>query len=166
MALSRQGLPNLAASSPEIVLKGAYICDDCDGAPDLILVATGSEVSLSMEAKAKMPAVNIRVVSMPCVEFFEAQPIEYKRSILPEGSPVMSVEASSTSGWDRYSHAQFGMTTFGASGKGGDCLNKFGFTPDKVAGQGQRVIDFYKGKSPHSVVDRCIVNEIIGGPGH
>lgn len=163
IALSRQGLPNLALSTPELVSQGAYTCSPTEGKPDLIFVATGSEVSLCMDAAAKM-AGKVAVVSMPCQQLFERQPVEYQASVFPDGVPVMSVEAAATAGWDRFSHVQFGMTTFGCSAKGGDCMKKFGFTPDNIAAKGAKVIDFYAGKTPHSLTNRCIVTDIV--PGH
>jgi len=161
IALSRQGLPNLPISTPELVLKGGYTCHPSDGTPELIFVATGSEVSLSLDAKAKLEEAGkkVSVVSMPCVELFEAQDLAYKLSVFPAGVPVISVEASSTSGWDRYSHAQIGMVTFGASGTGGDCMKKFGFTVDNVVAKAEKVLNFYSGKTPHSTVDRCILTD-------
>lgn len=163
MALSRQALPNLPLSTPELVASGAYTCTPVEGKPDLIFVATGSEVSLCNDAAAKMAGKKVAVVSMPCQQLFERESVEYKASVFPDGVPVMSVEAAATSGWDRFSHVQFGMTTFGCSANGGDCFKKFGFTADNIAAQGAKVIDFYADKTPHSLTNRCIVTPDIAG---
>jgi transketolase len=83
------------------------------------LVSTGSEVSICIETiKVLKDQHNLtaRVVSMPCVEVFDVQPKEYKLSVIPDGIPAMSVEVMSTLGWEKYSHEQFGLNRFGASG--------------------------------------------------
>merc|ERR1712216_1115119 len=94
LALTRQALPNLPNSSIENVKKGAYAVIECED-PELILVATGSEVSLCVDA-AKEMGKKVRVVSMPCWEIFRAQPAEYKDSLLPKSVPKLSVEAAVT----------------------------------------------------------------------
>ena len=90
---------------------------EAEGA-DVTLVSTGSEVSICVEAvkTLKDKGITARVVSMPCVEIFDAQPKEYQLKCLPDGIPAMSVEVMSTLGWDKYTHEQFGLNRFGASG--------------------------------------------------
>jgi transketolase len=136
LALSRQNLPNLAKSSIAGVSKGAYVVHDCDGTPDLILIGTGSEVNLCIQAAAKLTDHKVRVVSMPCWELFEEQDAAYKESVLPKAvTKRVSVEAGSTFGWQRYTGsggANVGIDTFGASAPGGTCMEKFGFTVDNV----------------------------------
>jgi transketolase len=136
LALSRQNLPNLAKSSIEGVSKGAYIVHDCDGTPDLILLGTGSEVNLCIQAAAQLADKKVRVVSMPCWELFEEQDAAYKESVLPKAvSRRLSVEAGTSFGWARYTGSAGGnvsVDTFGASAPGGTCMDKFGFTVDNV----------------------------------
>ena len=102
-------------------LKGAYCLLENANAI-CTLVATGSEVQLCMNAAAEMG--NVRVVSMPCWELFEEQSSEYQQSVLGP-FPVVSVEAGATTGWGRYSHAQIGMNSFGASAPGAACFEHF-----------------------------------------
>merc|ERR1719215_1432392 len=101
LALTRQALPNLPNSSIENVEKGAYAVIECDS-PELILVATGSEVSLCVDAAKEMSGKKVRVVSMPSWELFRAQPASYKDALLPKGVPTMSVEAAVTMGWGEW----------------------------------------------------------------
>merc|ERR1719476_1124790 len=98
LACTRQALPNLPNSSIENTRKGAYAVIECAD-PDIILVATGSEVSLCVDAAKEMSDKKVRVVSMPSWELFRAQPDSYKDALLPEGVPTMSVEAAVTMGW-------------------------------------------------------------------
>jgi len=130
MAFSRQALPNLPNSSIENTMKGAYAVIE-EAAPELILVSTGSEVHVCVDA-AKEMGKKVRVVSMPSVEVFREQPADYKDKLLPKGVPTMSVEAACTSGWDEFSTAQVGINVFGASAPGGTCLDKFGFNTTNV----------------------------------
>jgi len=91
---------------------------------------------------------------MPCSEVYELQPIEYKSEIFPEGIPVLSVEALSTLGWERYAHASIGMTTFGASGPAKAVFEKFGFTIPFVSAKCEQLINFYREKPCPNLVDR------------
>lgn len=118
LALTRQNLPQLENSTIESALKGAYVAADAPNAA-LTLISTGSEVSICIDAATNLKekhGIATRVVSVPCFEVFDAQDKAYKLKILPDGIPVMSVEAASTMGWERYSHEQFGLNRFGASG--------------------------------------------------
>jgi transketolase len=116
IALSRQNLPQLEGSSVEKVRKGGYVLQ-CPGKPDVIIASTGSEVCIAVDAAKKLESQGLkaRIVSMPCTELFDEQPLSYKTEVFPTGIPIVSLEALSTFGWQRYSHAQVGMTTFGAS---------------------------------------------------
>eukprot|EP01127_Copromyxa_protea_P001407 TRINITY_DN11409_c0_g1_i1.p1 TRINITY_DN11409_c0_g1~~TRINITY_DN11409_c0_g1_i1.p1 ORF type:complete len:673 (-),score=190.73 TRINITY_DN11409_c0_g1_i1:39-1796(-) len=152
MSLSRQNLPILAGSTVEGALKGGYIVKDVEGTPDLILIGTGSEVSLCIDAAAKIDA-KVRVVSFPCWELFDKNPLEYRLSVLPSGVPVLSVEAAATFGWDKYAHASIGIDVFGASAPGGPLAKEFGFTVDNVVAKSTKVIDFYKGKNVTSKLE-------------
>ncbi len=138
IAFSRQNLPNLVGSSIDSVAKGAYILSDSDGTPDLILIGTGSEVHLCVEAAKKLQAEGkkVRVVSMPSWEMFDIQDASYKESVLPKAvTKRLAVEAGSTFGWCRYVGSEgdvIGIDTFGASAPGEVCLQAFGFTVDNV----------------------------------
>jgi transketolase len=142
LVLSRQPLPTLDRTryAPASgVARGAYVlAESGEGRPQIILMATGSEVSLvvgAYEALAK-EGVRARVVSMPCWELFEEQPEAYRRSVLPpEVTARLAVEQAAVLGWDRYVGPQgkvIGMHTFGASAPISALLGKFGFTPEKV----------------------------------
>jgi len=138
MAFSRQGLTNLAASSIEGVSKGAYTVIECDGTPDLILIGTGSEVGLCVDAAAALTAEGkkVRVVSMPAWDLFEAQDAAYKESVLPKAvTKRLSVEAGISMGWCKYVGSDgdtVSIDRFGASAPGGTCMEKFGFTVENV----------------------------------
>ncbi len=143
IVLSRQNLPTLDRSvfAPAAgVAKGAYVLADApDGKPDVILLATGSEVHLALAARDELASggIDARVVSMPCWELFDRQPKEYRDEVLPPSvKPRVAIEQASTLGWDRYvgdGGAVIGMNTFGASAPLKHLLEKFGFTPDRVA---------------------------------
>ncbi|MBM2811354.1 MAG: transketolase [Chloroflexi bacterium] len=142
LVLSRQALPTLDRSTcaPAAGLaKGAYVLvDAADGDPDVLLLATGSEVSLCMTARAalRQEGIKARVISMPSWELFELQSQEYRDSVLPPGVTArVSVEMASTFGWDRYVGSggrQIGMHTFGASAPLKDVAKKFGFTAEAI----------------------------------
>src|SRR6202167_5115031 len=142
LVLTRQAVPTFDRSKyapASGVAKGAYVFADAPaGKPDVILLATGSEVSLCVTAyeQLKSEGINARVVSMPSWDIFEAQSDEYKRQVLPpEVKARVSVEAASTFGWSQYvgpTGKMIGMHRFGASAPIKDLLKKFGFTPDKV----------------------------------
>lgn len=146
IALTRQALPNLNGSSIDIVSKGAYVLSDSEGTPDLILIGTGSEVSLCVEAAKQLTAEGkkVRVVSMPCWELFEEQDAEYKESVLPAGvTKRLVVEAASRFGWERYIGAEGDMISidrFGASAPGPVLMEKFGFTVDNVLAKAKALL--------------------------
>jgi transketolase len=142
LVLSRQPLPTVDRSvyAPASgVAKGAYVLADADGGkPSVILMASGSEVYLCMDAYQKLKAEGIqaRVVSMPSWEIFEKQSQEYRDSVLPPSITArVSVEQGSTMGWSRYvglTGQAIGMKTFGASAPLKELQKKFGFTPENV----------------------------------
>lgn len=118
LALTRQNLPQLELSTLENGIKGGYVAVEAENA-DITLVSSGSEVSLCIEAVKDLKdnhKITARVVSLPCFEVFDGQSKEYRLKCLPDGIPTMSVEVMSTLGWERYSHEQFGLDRFGASG--------------------------------------------------
>lgn len=137
LVLTRQNLTPMAGSSKD-ALKGGYILEDCEGTPDLILIATGSEVELAVKAKAvlEQDGTKVRVVSMPCMDLYEEQSAEYKESVLPKAvRKRVAVEALGSFGWDRYvglDGAMVTMTGFGASGPAAQLFEAFGFTVDHV----------------------------------
>jgi transketolase len=138
LALSRQNLPNLAGSSIENTAKGAYILSDSNGTPDIILIGTGSEVGLCVEAAKVLTGegLKVRVVSMPSWELFEEQTKEYRESVLPPAvKKRLAVEAGISLGWCKYvgdQGATISIDTFGASAPGGVLLKEFGFTLENV----------------------------------
>lgn len=137
LVLTRQNLTPMAGSSKE-ALKGAYVLEDCEGTPDLILIASGSEVELAVKAKAVLEGEGkkVRVVSMPCMDLFEEQTAEYKESVLPKAVRArVAIEALSDFGWGRYvglDGATVTMAGFGASGPAAQLFEHFGFTVDHV----------------------------------
>ena len=138
LVLTRQNLPQLAGSSKE-ALKGAYILEDSTKeTPDAIIIATGSEVQLAVEAKAELAkeGVDVRVVSMPCMDLFEEQSAEYKEAVLPKNVRArVAVEALIDYGWGKYvglDGAIVSMTGFGASAPAATLFEKFGFTTENV----------------------------------
>jgi transketolase len=142
LVLSRQAMPTLDRSkyaAASGVTKGAYVLGDAPGGkPDVILMATGTEVGLAVEAYEKLTAEGIkaRVISMPSWELFEQQAQDYRDSVLPPSVTArVSVEQASTFAWERYvgpTGASIGMTSFGASAPLKELQKKFGFTADRI----------------------------------
>lgn len=138
LVLTRQNLEPMAGSSKE-ALKGGYVIDDCQGEPDAILIASGSEVALSVHAKELLQkdGIKVRVVSMPCMDLFEKQTEEYRESVLPKAvRKRVAVEALGGFGWDRYVGLDgrvVAMEGFGASAPAELLFAKFGFTAEHVA---------------------------------
>jgi len=138
MAMSRQNLPQIAGTSVEGVAKGAYIIVDSDGAPDLILIGTGSELELCVAAAEQLTAAGkkVRVVSMPSWELFDAQDAAYQESVFPKSvTKRLAVEAGIGMGWCKYVGAEgdvISIERFGASAPGKTVLEKFGYTVDNV----------------------------------
>ena len=137
LVLTRQNLAPMAGSSRE-ALKGGYVIDDCEGTPDVILIASGSEVELAVKSKEVLAAdgMKVRVVSMPCMDLFEEQSEEYRESVLPKAvRKRVAIEALSDFGWGRYvglDGAYVTMKGFGASGPYAKLFEHFGFTVDHV----------------------------------
>ncbi|MCU1460642.1 MAG: transketolase [Acidimicrobiales bacterium] len=137
LILTRQAVPTLAGTGDGRVAMGAYVLVDADGPPRLVLIGTGSEVSVCVEAARRLVAdgVATRVVSMPSWELFEEQSEAYRRSVLPVDVPRLSVEAASSVGWARYASASVALDRFGASAPGSVALANLGFTPENVVGR-------------------------------
>lgn len=145
LAFTRQNVKNLAGTSVEGAKKGGYIVVDAPN-PELIFIATGSELELAVKAAAILAAEGkaIRVVSFPSQELFNEQSAEYKESVLPASvKKRVSVEAGSTFGWHKYvgsEGAAIGIDTFGASAPGPIVYEKFGFTVDNVVATARKVL--------------------------
>ena len=146
LALTRQGLPTVRTKHTNLNLtsRGAYVLAEADHKRRAILLATGSEVAIAMEAKALLEArgLGARVVSMPCWELFAAQDAAYRRRVLPAGAVRVGIEAAVRQGWDRWlmgergsekKAAFVGMESFGASAPAGELYKHFGITAEAVA---------------------------------
>jgi len=138
LIFSRQGLPFQTRNDAQIadVSKGGYILKDCDGTPDAIIIATGSEVGLAMDAATKLSGKKIRVVSMPCTNVFDRQDAAYRESILPASvTSRVVVEAAVTGAWYKYAGLNgkvVGIDTFGESAPAPELFKHFGFTVENV----------------------------------
>ncbi|MFL5866217.1 MAG: transketolase-like TK C-terminal-containing protein, partial [Thermoleophilaceae bacterium] len=150
LVFSRQGLPvwNPAGVPDDAIHRGAYVLrESYKDEPDLILIATGSEVHICTDAADLLEAdgVATRVVSAPCLDRFAEQDDGYRDQVLPPAVRArVSVEAASTLGWDRWvtdDGDSIGMRSFGASGPQQDLYEHFGFTPEKVAERGKAVVE-------------------------
>lgn len=145
LVLSRQNLPQLAGTGKD-ALKGAYVVSEAKGNMDGIFIASGSEVALAIEAQEKLAGegINVRVVSMPCMDIFRQQSKEYQESVLPGNVRArVAVEAAADFGWGAYvglDGASVTMQSFGASAPGGTLFKKFGFTAEHVADVMKQVI--------------------------
>ena len=155
LVLSRQAMPTLDRTryaSAEGVRRGAYVlADNADGGqPEVILIGTGTEVSLCVEAYEQLAAsgVKARVVSMPSWELFEHQDEAYKESVIPSAVKArVAVEQAGKFGWQRYASSNdaiIGMRTFGASAPLKELTKKFGFTVENVVAAARREIDKFK----------------------
>ncbi|MGH9599048.1 MAG: transketolase-like TK C-terminal-containing protein, partial [Terracidiphilus sp.] len=147
-ALTRQNVPVIDPATHDAyagVSKGAYVLEDVEN-PQVVLIATGSEVGPSLDA-AKLLAgegVRARVVSFPSWRIFEEQPASYKSSVLPKGVPKLAVEAGATLGWWKYVGSDgdvVGIDRFGASAPGGTVMAELGFTPENIAARAKKLIE-------------------------
>ncbi len=147
LCLSRQGMANQQNSSVEKVALGGYVLEECDGTPELILIGTGTELDLCVQAAKKLTTEGkkVRVVSMPCVELFEEQSESYKEEVLPSNiRKRIVVEAAESFGWHKYiglDGDSVTMNSFGASAPGGLCMEKFGFTVDNVLEKSRNLLN-------------------------
>jgi len=139
LALSRQNLPVLDPAKVVDAVKGGYVLEEASsGLPEVILIASGSEVSLALKAREILEAdgASVRVVSMPCVEWFRAQPESYQQQVLPQDIKArVSIEAGVSQGWRELvgdSGEIISIEHFGASAEGSVLFEQFGFTPDRV----------------------------------
>jgi transketolase len=141
-ALSRQDLPIYEATKErgrEGVKRGAYVLSDTDGDPEIVLVGTGGELHLCVEAAEKLG--NARVVSMPSWEWFARQDDDYRASVLPAGVPKLSVEAGIGMGWEKWVDASVSLERFGASAPGTEVLERFGFNVDNVVEKAKALLN-------------------------
>src|SRR5690606_24952766 len=146
IALSRQNLPQLEGSTIEKASKGGYVRLENENA-QVTVVSTGPEVSTALDAVKFLKennGITARLVSLPCWEVFDAQPKDYRLSVFPDGIPILSIEPMTTLGWEKYSHEQFGLNRFGASGPYKEVYEKFEFTPEGIAKRAVATVDFWK----------------------
>jgi transketolase len=140
LILSRQALPPMPRTPEQVaaIARGGYVLSDCDGAPEIVLIATGSEVGLAVEAAKLLTAQGrrVRVVSMPSTSVFDAQDAAYRTSVLPAGTKRVAIEAGCRESWWRFvglDGAVVGMDTFGASAPAKKLFEHFGLTAANVA---------------------------------
>ncbi|MGD9798888.1 MAG: transketolase [Acidimicrobiia bacterium] len=148
LVLSRQDLPVLEGTAGnEGVLRGAYVLDDGgphDGACDLVLIGTGSEVHLCVDAARvlrEVDGLSVRVVSMPSWDLFAGQTESYRDDVLPVEVPTLAVEAGASFGWDRWADDVVALDRFGESAPGGVALARLGFTADAVVDRARQLLD-------------------------
>ncbi|WOG28390.1 transketolase [Endozoicomonas sp. 8E] len=149
LIFSRQGLPCMHREADQVanIARGGYVLKDCEGTPELILIATGSEVELAMNAEATLTAEGrkVRVVSMPSTDVFDAQDAQYKQSVLPLEVPArIAIEAAAADFWYKYVGLDgriIGMTTYGESAPAGDLFPYFGFTVENIVAAAEEILD-------------------------
>ncbi|HDM8067622.1 transketolase [Vibrio harveyi] len=147
LIFSRQNLVQFERDEEtlENIAKGGYILSDCDGEPELILIATGSEVALAMEAKAQLNNVRCRVVSMPATDVFDAQSAQYQQHVLPTNvTKRIAIEAGIRDYWFKYAGLQgeiIGMTSFGESAPADQLFEMYGFTVANVVDTAKRMME-------------------------
>ncbi len=148
LLLTRQGVPILNSSQKQVdanVSKGAYTLIDTEGHPEIIILATGSEVSLALEVAKKIDGKKVRIVSMPCWEVFDKQSDDYKKEVIPErGSLKISIEAGITNGWEKYigvNGLAIGINHFGSSAPASDLAKSFGFTADQISNKIEKYLE-------------------------
>ncbi|MEQ5835014.1 transketolase [Marinobacter sp. NFXS9] len=148
LVFSRQGLPHQTRTDEQIanIQRGGYVLKDCAGEPELILIATGSEVSLAMGAADSLTAKGraVRVVSMPSCDSFDAQPADYREQVLPSAVKArLAIEAGHPDGWYKYVGLDgrvIGMNTFGESAPAPELFKAFGFTVDNVLAEAESLL--------------------------
>ncbi|HKE74721.1 MAG TPA: transketolase [Acidimicrobiales bacterium] len=144
LVLTRQNVPVLPGTAGAPVERGAYVLADPDeGAPDVVLVGTGSEVAVCLDALGLLAAdgVAARVVSMPSWDLFAAQDDAYQSGVLPPEVPTLAVEAGASFGWDRWADDSVSLDRFGASAPGAVALTNLGFNPENVAARAHQLVN-------------------------
>ncbi|HEX2038909.1 MAG TPA: transketolase [Acidimicrobiales bacterium] len=148
LLLTRQKVPVLegTAEAFEGVARGAYVLEHGSDDPDLVLIGTGSEVHVCVEAARLLDGEGVvtRVVSMPCWDLFEAQDEAYQESVLPVDVPTLAVEAASSFGWSRWADDSVSIDRFGASAPGTTVLEKLGYTPEHVAVEARALLAVFE----------------------
>jgi transketolase len=139
LVLTRQALPQMPRSKSQLadIARGGYVLHDCEGEPECVLIASGSEVGLAVDSARALEAQGrrIRVVSMPCTDLFDTQPQQYRDKVLSPAAPRVAIEAGTTHGWWRYvgaSGAVVGIDSFGASAPAKKLFEHYGFTRENV----------------------------------
>lgn len=139
LVLTRQGVPHMPRTADQLdaIARGGYVLADADGEPELVLIASGSEVGLAIAAAERLNGEGrrVRVVSMPCTEAFDLQPESYRASVLPESGARLAVEAGTSDSWWRYVAGKgtvIGIDGFGRSAPAKDLFEHYGYTPDAV----------------------------------
>jgi len=145
LVLTRQGVPVLEGTAGAPVERGAYVLVDAPE-PDVVLVGTGSEVAVCVEAARLLAGsgLDARVVSMPSWDLFAAQDDAYQNDVLPPAVPTLAVEAGASLGWDRWADDSVSIDRYGASAPGDVVLARFGYTPDNVAERARRLVEDLK----------------------
>jgi transketolase len=148
LIFTRQGLPHIERTSDQVeaISRGGYILLDSDGDPQLILIATGSEVSLALEVARQLQSdgIRVRVVSMPSTEAFDAQTEDYRQHVLPDtDARRLAIEAGTSDGWWRYIAGKgnvLGIDRFGESAPAAELFKKFGFTVEAISTEARRLL--------------------------
>jgi transketolase len=143
LLLTRQEVPVLEPGLVgDGVARGAYVLRESGGTLDVVLVASGSEVSVALEARDQLAGAGVgaRVVSMPSWELFEAQDDHYRLSVLPPGVPAVSLEAGVAQGWSRFADASVSIERFGASAPGPEVLDRLGITSERLVAAARRLL--------------------------
>ena len=148
LLLSRQKVPVLEGTAEALggVARGAYVLEDGGDDPDVVLIGTGAEVSVCVEAARLLSdeGVVARVVSMPCWDLFELQDDDYQEAVIPPDIPTLAVEAASSFGWARWADHSVSIDRFGASAPGTTVLEKMGFTPENVANEARALLSAFE----------------------
>jgi hypothetical protein len=141
LMLTRQGLPVIdPATHPSVIdgpAKGGYVLQDCEGDPEIVIMGSGSEVSLGVKTAELLEGKRVRIVSMPSMELFEEQSDEYRASVIPASAFKVAVEAGRPDLWYKFAGTDglvYGLSTFGDSAPGGVLEKEYGFTPENLAG--------------------------------
>lgn len=148
LVFSRQGLPHQARSAEQLanIERGGYVLEDCDGTPDVIVIATGSEVNIARDAvkTLQQDGIAARLVAMPSVEYFLAQDADYREQVLPaQVRRRLAVEAAAADYWYKFVGLDgdvIGMTSFGESAPGGVLMKEFGFTPENIVNRAKALV--------------------------
>ena len=149
LILTRQKVPVLEGTANGGLARGAYVLAEAQGQPRLVLIGTGSEVAVCVEAAKVLTADGIptRVVSMPSWELFEEQDEACRDSVVPPGVPTLAVEAAASLGWERWADESVSIDRFGASAPGNIVLEELGFTGENVAVQAKALVTRKEGAS-------------------